>query len=314
MINFQSNRLSGTLRQLASYLLWFGVGVGIFLLQLFVAQASHGVWSLVVNVGWLIGLAYVVLKRRKLGIGDLAILVPYIFTTVICFPQVLFWHQVSVENYALYSRSPLPKEATESILREAQARNKTSDIYQPIPQQVFIVNNDILFKMLTFGKFGPFGVTNSLGKIYLWKADVEKNIAYRPNGQYRARSLATVISHEAVHHLAKHRDLEGDMLTANWKKEGYADFISRDSTVPESLGICLLASDMQLGDPSEWYFMYATVVKSLFAEPDMTYAKLLSNPMTEDELRSIARKYSLQRTAELGLDCKEVIYHAKRNK
>jgi hypothetical protein len=46
----------------------------------------------------------------------------------------------------------------------------------------------------------------------------------------------------------------------------------------------------------------------------MTYAKLLSNPMTEDELRSIARKYSLQRTAELGLDCKEVIYHAKRNK
>lgn len=136
-------------------------------------------------------------------------------------------------------------------------------------------------------------------------------IAYRPNtDQHNSRQLVEVISHEVVHHLAIQDDLEREVLAPSWKKEGYADFVSRGSTVPLADGICLLANNKKLEDPSEWYFLFATEVKLLFADKEMSYAKLLADTRSEEEVRGAAIKYSIQQAAEMKLDCQNIMTRA----
>ena len=83
-----------------------------------------------------------------------AIFVAYVLT--ICFPQYLFAHEVTYENFKVYSREPFD-ERIYKVLDDAESRLSRSTIYdREISRRVFLTNSHGMYAFLSNKAYRSF--------------------------------------------------------------------------------------------------------------------------------------------------------------
>src|SRR5689334_21859878 len=81
------------------------------------------------------------------------------FVLLLCFPQVLFAHQVTYKNFTVYSREPLDQNVY-AMLDKVEARLATSEVNNPnVKPKIFLTGSQQLYSALSL-----YLGANSFGK------------------------------------------------------------------------------------------------------------------------------------------------------
>ncbi|HEX9961439.1 MAG TPA: hypothetical protein VGB00_10935, partial [Pyrinomonadaceae bacterium] len=118
------------------------------------------------------------------------------FLTLV-FPQYLFAHQVSRNNFKVYARQPLD-EKINRVLDSAQERLAKSPIYERnVTERIFISDTFAFYTFQSPLSRKSFATTLPfIGHIRINKADVAGDLVFRDARTDNQRSLSGVIAHE----------------------------------------------------------------------------------------------------------------------
>jgi len=202
------------------------------------------------------------------------------YVLLLCFPQVLFAHEISYGNFRVYSREPMDHEIN-AVLDKVDARLATSGINTPaVKPKVFLTNNFTLYRVLSL-----FLGANSFGKgfaalptenIFINKSDLAKDLVFRNAPAPNQRSLSGVIAHETTHFLIRKRFGYWRNLTSPaWKREGYAEYVAGGSTLDYETGVRMWKANPK-DDAGYQYFKYYQLVKYLLEQDRLTVEDLFN--------------------------------------
>jgi len=189
------------------------------------------------------------------------------YLLLLCFPQVLFAHEVSYKNFTVHSREPLD-QSVYAVLDRAETKLSASTIKnQAVKPQIFLINSHGLYKVMSlflggnsFGKGFPVLPTNN---IFINRSDLAKDLVFRKAPADNQRSLSGVIAHETAHLLIRKRFGYWRNLTMPvWKKEGYSEYVAGGSTLDHETGVKLWKANPKDGTGYQ-YFKYYMMVKHL---------------------------------------------------
>ena len=191
-----------------------------------------------------------------------AVFVAYLLT--ICFPQYLFAHEVTYQNFKVYSREPVDKRIYK-VLDDAEARLSKSTIYdRAISRRVFLTNSHGLYAFLSNKAFRSFANSVPLiNNILINKSEVADDLVFLNRPKHNKRSLSGVIAHEVAHlFIRKKVGVVRASLMPTWKNEGYCEYVAGDSTITYEEGVKLWKENPN--DDSKYrYFKYHMMVKYL---------------------------------------------------
>jgi len=199
---------------------------------------------------------------------------------LLCFPQVLFAHEVSYKNFTVYSREPLNQKVY-AVLDKVEARLSASAINnQAVKPQIFLINSHGLYKMVSlslggnsFGKGFPVLPTNN---IFINRSDLATDLVFRNAPTHNQRSLSGVIAHEATHLLIRKRfGYWRNLSTPVWKREGYSEYVAGGSTLDHETGVKLWKANPKDGTGYQ-YFKYYMLVKHLLEQEKMSVDDLFN--------------------------------------
>lgn len=221
----------------------------------------------------------------------------YIFLTLaaayvllLCYPQVLFAHQISYKNFTVYSRQPLDQNIY-AVLDKVEARLATSEINNAhVRPKIFLTNSQQLYSALSlyigansFGKGLPVLPTNN---IFIDEADVAKDLVFRKAPAYNSRSLSEVVAHEVTHLLIRERfGYVRNIIAPTWKKEGYAEYVSGGTTLDHATGASLWKANPR-NDRGYQYFKYYSLVKYLLDTEKLSVAELFDRDFDRSALEA----------------------------
>jgi hypothetical protein len=157
-----------------------------------------------------------------------------VYLALIAFPGPLFSYQARLENITIFSDAPIPP-AVDDVLRDARQRLRKSPLNDPTLQhRIFICNRNWRFALFANTDYGAGGVTKAWlnRNIFLRRSDFERNRLIGPSGRETPgeRTLAYFVAHEITHALEVYRLGRVPYLRLPaWKREGYADYVARDS-------------------------------------------------------------------------------------
>lgn len=191
-----------------------------------------------VSYGWasstpaLSGVGYM-LRHLPAGIA-------VIYLSLLCFPQVLFAHELSYRNLIIYSREPLDKSIYD-VLDRVESRLAGSEIKGDIKPRIFLTNGFDVYALLSLyigsNSFGKSYAALPTDNVFINKADVAKDLVFRtaPPNQ---RSLSGVIAHEITHlWMRKRFGYWRNIAMPTWKKEGYAEYVAGGTTLDYETGL-----------------------------------------------------------------------------
>ena len=212
------------------------------------------------------------------------------YVLLLCFPQVLFAHQVAYKNFTVYSRAPLDQNVY-AMLDKVEARLATSPINNPqVKPKIFLTNNQRLYSALnlyvganSFARALPVLPTNN---IFVNEADVAKDQVYRHAPAFNSRSLSEVLAHEVTHLLI--RDKFGyvkNITMPAWKKEGYAEYVSGGTTLDYATGASLWKANPK-NDRGYQYFKYYMMVKHLLDTEKLKVEELFNRDFDRSALEA----------------------------
>lgn len=191
-----------------------------------------------------------------------AVFVAYLLT--ICFPQYLFAHEVTYQNFTVYSKAPFDKRIYK-VLDDAEARLSKSTIYdRAISRRVFLTNSHGLYVFLSNKAFRSFANSVPLiDNILINKSEVADDLVFLNRPKHNKRSLSGVIAHEVAHlFIRKKVGVVRTLLMPTWKNEGYCEYVAGDSTITYEEGVELWKENPN--DDSKYrYFKYHMMVKYL---------------------------------------------------
>jgi hypothetical protein len=227
-------------------------------------------------------------------------LAPYI--ALIAFPYPFFSHEVHLENIAVYSDQAI-SPALLSILNDVEERLRRSPLNHPTLQhRLFICNNSWLFTFLANTDYRAGGVNKTWlnQNIFLRRSDIGENRVIGPSGRAVSgeRTLAYFITHEIAHSLEAH--LLGRyayLRLPAWKREGYADYVARDS----EFAFAERLADFQINDPamdprgSGLYLRYELFVAYLLDVAHLPPEEMLTDSFDETALEHTLRAIHLRR-------------------
>ncbi|MEQ1850538.1 MAG: hypothetical protein ABMA01_03000 [Chthoniobacteraceae bacterium] len=207
------------------------------------------------------------------------------------FPQVLFAHGVSAEGITLYSRTPLPAEASECLKRAAALVQKSELAVPGRRERVFICNSPWLFKFFKPRAGGFAGSVPLTDHVFIAQADFTNDVARWSAPKYNSRSLSSVIAHEITHGLIRHKlGVIRGILLPDWVDEGYADYIARESSFPDAEGFRIYASGKRDPSLSYRYFEYRQIVRHLIETQRLTFAQVIARAADFDAVAAEARQ------------------------
>jgi len=189
------------------------------------------------------------------------------YVLLLCFPQVLFAHEISYRNFQVYSREPMD-EKINAVLDKVDARLATSEINdQAVKPKVFLTNSFTLYRALSlfFGanSFGKGYAVLPTNNIFINQADLGRDLVFRNAPAYNQRSLSGVIAHEQTHFLVRKRFGYWRNLTMPaWKREGYAEYVAGGSTLDYQTGVKMWRENPR-DSTGYQYFKYYILVKYL---------------------------------------------------
>ncbi len=218
------------------------------------------------------------------------------YLLLLCFPQVLFAHEVSYKNFTVYSREPVDQNVY-AVLDRVETRLSASAINnESVKPQIFLINSHGLYKIMSlylggnsFGKGFPMLPTNN---IFINKSDLARDLVFRNAPADSQRSLSGVIAHEITHLLIRRRYGYWRNLTAPaWKREGYSEYVAGGSTIDYETGVKRWKSNPKDGSGYQ-YFKYYLLVKHLLEQEKMTVDDLFNrdhdvSPLEEKILSSL---------------------------
>ena len=212
------------------------------------------------------------------------------YVLLLCFPQVLFAHQITYKNFTVYSRGPLDQNIY-AVLDKVEAKLATSQLNDPqVKPKIFLTNSQRLYSVLSlyigansFGKGLPVLPTNN---IFINEADVQRDLVFRKTAANNSRSLSGVVSHEVTHLLVRKKfGYLKNLTTPAWKREGYAEYVAGGSTLDYATGVSLWKANPQ-NDRGYQYFKYYMLVKYLLDHENFTVEDLFNRNIAESALEA----------------------------
>lgn len=116
-------------------------------------------------------------------IRNLAVSLAAAYLFLLCFPQVLFAHEVSYKNFTVHSMEAMDHNVY-AVLDKVESSLATSAINNPtVKPQVFLINSHRLYKLMSlylggnsFGKAFPMLPTKS---IFINRSDLANDLVFR---------------------------------------------------------------------------------------------------------------------------------------
>lgn len=219
------------------------------------------------------------------------VLLALAYLALLIFPQVLFADSVTVDNITVYSRERLPPE-TAQIVAQAAALVRASELaVAGRHERIFICNSAAMYRL--FAPIDPTSFANSnpvANNIFVADADLANNIARNSAPDYNRRALAPVLAHEITHGLVQRRlgRFRALRLPA-WIAEGYPDYVARESSFPENVGLRLIAAGQRDPSPSFDYFLYRQMIRHLIEDEHLSFAQLVSRADDFDRIERETR-------------------------
>jgi len=216
----------------------------------------------------------------------ISIVVSYVL--LLCFPQVLFAHEISYRNLKVYSREPLDQniyavlDRVESKLAASGANN------QDVRPKIFLTNGFSLYALLSLyiggNSFGKGYAALPVSNIFINKSDLAKDLVFRNAPANNERSLSGVIAHETTHLLIRKKFGYWRNLTMpTWKKEGYAEYVAGGSTLPYETGVKMWKENPRDGTGYQ-YFKYYMLVKYLLEHDQLSVDDLFNRDIDVQSL------------------------------
>ena len=212
------------------------------------------------------------------------------YVLLLCFPQVLFAHQVTYKNFTVYSRQPLDQNVY-AMLDKVEARLAASAVNNTqVRPKIFLTNSQQLYSALSlyigahsFGKgFGLLPTNN----VFINDADVARDLVFRKAPAFNQRSLSEVVAHEVTHLLVREKfGYVKNVTTPAWKREGYAEYVSGGTTIDYATGANLWKASPQ-NDRGYQYFKYYMLVKYLLDHDKLTVDELFTRNIDESALEA----------------------------
>lgn len=167
----------------------------------------------------------------------------------LCVPQLLlFPHRAMIGQTPVYSSRPLP-HSIRTIVGEADARVRTSDLFTPnvLRRPLFLTDGGPRWRLLSLGATGAFALTRPLGNAIVVnrsRTDIDRVFNGAPVGG--ERSLSGVLAHERTHMLIRSRfGLFADRTLPTWKVEGYCDHVAGGGSLTDVQAETLRAMNPQ---------------------------------------------------------------------
>jgi hypothetical protein len=202
------------------------------------------------------------------------------YALLLCFPQVLFAHEVSYRNFQVYSREPMD-QTVYAVLDKANARLATAEINSPeVKPRVFLTNSFTLYRVLSLflggNSFGKGFAALPTDNIFINKADLAKDLVFRNAPAHNQRGLSGVIAHETTHLLIRKRFGYWRNLTSPaWKREGYAEYVAGGSTLDYETGVRMWRENPK-DSTGYQYFKYYMLVKYLLEQEKLSVDDLFN--------------------------------------
>ena len=204
----------------------------------------------------------------------------FAYVLLLCFPQVLFGHQVSSGNLTVYSRQPLNQDMN-TILDRVQQRLATSPINSAdVKPKIFLTNSVRFYSFLSLyvgdNSFGKGYAALNTNNVFINKSDTASDLVFRNAPAHNQRSLSGVVAHEITHLLIRKRYGYWRNLTmATWKKEGYAEYVAGGSTLDYETGVRMWKANPRDGTGYQ-YFKYYMLVKYLLEHEKLSVDDLFN--------------------------------------
>jgi hypothetical protein len=208
----------------------------------------------------------------------LSLVVAYVL--LLCFPQVLFGHQISSGNLTVYSREALDQNM-KTVLDRVQQRLAASPINSAdVKPRIFLTNSFGFYSALSLyigtNSFGKGYAALNTDNVFINKSDAAHDLVFRNAPEHNQRSLSGVIAHEVTHLLIRKRYGYWRNLTMPaWKKEGYAEYIAGGATLDDATGTRMWKANPR-NDAGYQYFKYYRLVKYLLEHDRLSVDELFS--------------------------------------
>lgn len=233
------------------------------------------------------------MKRAKKIISLLFTFLLTIYLALFLFPQIIFTNKVYYKSYIVYSHHKLNNNIF-TILDSAENLVSKSEFYidRPIHNRIFLCSSFLEYSLFAPTQRKAFACTNPLtNNILLSKSNVLLNKVERNGNDNNIRTLSGTIAHEVAHTLiVKKIGLLKNMQLATWKKEGYCDFIAKESSFNFTVGMQLLCSNQNTVSPSFQYFKYRLYVNYLINDKRQSFNQIINNKFDLMKLDMILKK------------------------
>lgn len=219
--------------------------------------------------------------------GFLTVLV-LLYASLHFFPQVVFHYSATVRGVTVYSRRPLPPEATACALRIASLVEHSELAVPGRRERVFVCNSPFAFRL--FNPKHPTSFAYSVPvteNIFVAEADFSRDLVNRAGSDFRTRCFSAVAAHEITHGLIRHRlgPLRGRRLS-EWVAEGYCDYIAQEGSFPEGEGFRLMITGQRHPSTSFSYFTYRQMVRHLIESQHLSFEQIVSRASDFDAVHS----------------------------
>lgn len=212
------------------------------------------------------------------------------YVLLLCFPRVLFAHQINYKHFTVYSRQPLDQNIS-IVLDRVDARLATSEINNTqVKARIFLTNSQQLYSALSLyigaNSFGKAFAVLPTNNIFINEADVPRDLVFRKAPTFNQRSLSEVVAHEVTHLLVREKfGYVKNITMPAWKKEGYAEYVSGGTTLDPVTGANLWKANPQ-NDRGYQYFKYYSLVKYLLDHDKLNVNDLFTRDIDVQQLEA----------------------------
>ena len=133
--------------------------------------------------------------------------------------------------------NPIPRDRISAILADANARVAASPLaHGQEGRRVFLTDGGWRWKLLALRSHYAFALTRALREdVILNRSDVPTDLVHNGLGDGRTRTIAGVIAHEKCHGMERrHFGVWVDLTKPTWLREGYCDYVARESTLTDA--------------------------------------------------------------------------------
>lgn len=171
------------------------------------------------------------MKRWLPWLGSLALLAGVVPPVV---PQALaFPYREDIAGQQVWSESPIDRTALERVLERTHELVSASPIaVGDEPRRIFLTQGGWRWHWLT-GRSRAFAISRPLTEnIVINSHDVARDQIVTSPRVGGKRRLSAVLAHETAHGMLRRRyGITVDFLSPQWLREGYCDYVARESSL-----------------------------------------------------------------------------------